>query len=257
MRPDPLSIIELSTILFCSIDDALPRAEHPQAKLELSELVTLGVLFSLKGGSFRRFHRWLVANLGGCFPLLPERSRLQRRLLKHQQLVEAFLAKPSFFCVADGYGIELRHPVRELRKPKTTRVGSKGKSNRRWIHGMKVLLVINDQDEVVMFELALAGPADKCFNPLLKRYEGKTILLVDLGFREQQGVPVCLKLCRHKTWSERMSIERLFSQLTRYVGAKRRNHRTERGLRAWWSYLVIALNVIASVPELTLADFIL
>lgn len=257
MRPDPRSIIELSTILFCSIDDALPRAFHPQAKLGLSELVTIGVLFSLKGGSFRRFHHWLVANLGGCFPLLPERSRLQRRLLRYHQLVEAFLAKPSFFCVADSYGIELRHPVRELQKPKTTRIGSKGKSNRRWIHGMKVLLVINDQHEVVTFTLALASPADKCFNPLLKQYEGKTIILVDLGFRDQQGVPECLKLCRHKSWSERMSVERLFSQLTRYVGAKKRNHRTEVGLRAWWSYLVIALNVIASSPEFTLADFIL
>ena len=200
---------------------------------------------------------WLCANLKDCFPLLPERSRLQRRLLAHQHLVSAFLAQPSFFCVADSYGIELRHPVRELQKPKTTRVGGKGKSNRRWIHGMKVLLVINDHDEVVAFALALAGPADKVFNPVLETFEGTSIILVDLGFRDKQGVPESLKLCQHKTWSERMSIERLFSQLTRYVGAKKRHHRTERGLQAFWSYLVIALNVVAALPGLTFADCIL
>lgn len=257
MRPDPVSIVELTTLLFCQLDDALPRDAHPQAKLELSELVSIGVLFSLKGGSFRRFHRWLQANLSDCFPLLPERSRLQRRLLRHRQLVDGFLAEPSFFCVADSYAIELRHPVREFHSPKTFRIGGKGKSNKRWIHGMKVLLLINDRNEVVAFALASAGPADKVFNPLLAQHHQQTIILVDLGFRDKQGVPECLKLCQHKTWSERMSIERLFSQLTRFMGAKKRNHRTEQGLLAYWSYLIIALNVIAELPDLSLADFIL
>jgi len=257
MRPDPLSIVDLATMLFIGVDDAIQGEEHPQAKLSLSELVTLGLLFSLKGGSFRRFYRWLQGNLGDCFPLLPERSRLQRRLIQHRGWVEDFLADPSLFCIADSYGIELRHPVRELQPPKTRRVGNKGKSNGRWIHGMKILLILNDQDQVVDFALSLASPADKCFNPLLAQYNQQAIILVDLGFRDKDGIPECLKLCQHKTWGERMSIERLFSQLTRLVRAKKRHHRTEQGLLAWWSYLIMALNLITLTPNLSLADCIL
>lgn len=257
MEPNPVSIIDIATVLYCNIDDELECEEHQQAKLSVSELVTIGVLFALKGGSFRRFHSWLRGNLAGCFPLLPERSRLQRRIIQYQQVVTEFLAQPSFFCVADSYGVELRHPVREFHEPKTQRIGGKGKSNKRWIHGMKVLVVINDQAEVVHFALALAGQADKVFNSLLENYNYQTIILVDLGFRDKAGIPECLKLCQHKTWSERMSIEQLFSQLTRYFGTKKRNHRTQQGFQAFWSYLVIALNVIATIPDLTLAQVIL
>jgi hypothetical protein len=257
MEPNPLSIIDVATVLYCNIDDALKYDEHHQAKLSVSELVTIGVLFALKGTSFRRFHTWLRGNLGGCFPKLPERSRLQRRMIQYQLLVTDFLAQPSFFCVADSYGVELRHPIREFHQPKTTRVGGKGKSNKRWIHGMKVLIVINDQGEVVTFALALAGQSDKVFNPLLEAYNQQAIILVDLGFRDKDGIPECLKLCQHKTWSERMSIEQLFSQLTRYFSTKKRNHRTQLGLQAFWSYLVIALNVITSIPDLSLAQVVL
>jgi hypothetical protein len=257
MEPNPLSIIDIATILYCDIDDELECEEHEQAKLCVSELVTLGVLFALKGGSFRRFHTWLRGNLSSCFPNLPERSRLQRRLIHYQQLVQEFLAQPSFFCIADSYGVELRHPIREFHQPKTSRVGGKGKSNKRWIHGMKVLVVINDQAEVVSFAIALAGQADKVFNTLLATFNQQAIILVDLGFRDKAGVPQCLKLCQHKTWSERMSIEQLFSQLTRYLGTKKRHHRTELGFQSFWSYLFIALNVIAAIPDLTLAQVIL
>jgi Transposase DDE domain len=257
MEPNPLSIIDIATVLYCNIDDDLEYPEHEQAKLSVSELVTIGVMFALKGGSFRRFHKWVQGNLMGCFPTLPERSRLQRRLIQYQQLVKDFLAQPSFFCIADSYGVELRHPIREFHTPKTSRIGGKGKSNKRWIHGMKVLVVINDQGEVVSFAIALAGQADKVFNTLLSSYNQQTIILVDLGFRDKNGVPECLKLCQHKTWSERMTIEQLFSQLTRYLGTKKRHHRTEQGFQAFWSYLVIALNVIAAIPDLMLAQVIL
>jgi hypothetical protein len=220
MEPNPVSIIDIATVLYCRIDDELKCEEHEQAKLSVSELVTIGVLFTLKGVSFRRFHTWLSGNLAGCFPKLPERSRLQRRLIQYQQMVKEFLAQPSFFCVADSYGVELRHPIREFHQPKTSRVGSKGKSNKRWIHGMKVLVVINDQAEIVHFAIALAGQADKVFNSLLASYNQQTIILVDLGFRDKDCVPDCIKLRQHKTWSERMSIEQLFSQLTRSLVPK-------------------------------------
>jgi len=244
-------------VLFVGVDDAIEVEEHCQAKLSVSELVTIGVLFSLKGGSFHRFYRWLRANLDGCFPKLPERSRLLRRLHKHQAVVVHFLAQPSLFCVADSYGVELRHPIRATREVKGERPGAKGKSNTRWIHGMKVLLVLNDQDRVVTFAWASANVHDQTFNPLLAQFNRHAIVLVDLGFRDKNGVPECLKLCAHKTWGERMSIERLFSQLTRFTAAKRRNHRTEQGFTAWWAYLIVAVNLIAASPDLCLAQAVL
>jgi len=75
MKPDPVSIVDRTLLLFCPTDDALPPAEYPQATLEVSKLLIIGVLFGPKGGWFRRFYPWLVANLGGCFSHLPERSR--------------------------------------------------------------------------------------------------------------------------------------------------------------------------------------
>src|SRR5512134_2493729 len=90
-------------------------AKHPQARLYPSEVVTIGLLFALKGGYFRTFYRWLKRDYEALFVRLPERSRLQRLLQTHQGWCEHFLAQPTFFTVIDTYGIELVHPVREGR----------------------------------------------------------------------------------------------------------------------------------------------
>ena len=51
--------------IFCEVEDKLPNIEkHPQAKLYPSELVTIGILFALKGGFFRSFYRWLKRDYG-------------------------------------------------------------------------------------------------------------------------------------------------------------------------------------------------
>ena len=105
---------------------------------------------------------------------------------------------------------------------------------------MKVLMVINDQGEVVTFALALAGQSDKVFNPLLETYNQQASILVDLGFRDKNGVPQCLKFCQPKPWSEGISIEQLFAQLTRYLGTKKHHPRTQHGFQSFWSYLIIA-----------------
>ena len=45
--------------VFCEIDDQLgPLPKHSQAKRWPSEVITIGILFALKGGSFRAFVRW-------------------------------------------------------------------------------------------------------------------------------------------------------------------------------------------------------
>ncbi|MEM4724430.1 MAG: hypothetical protein QXP01_05410, partial [Candidatus Hadarchaeum sp.] len=69
--------------IFCFVDDHMPKMpRHPQAKLYPSELVTIGILFALKGGSFRAFYRWLKRDYGNWFGdgTLPDRTRLLRLL---------------------------------------------------------------------------------------------------------------------------------------------------------------------------------
>ena len=111
--------------LFCLVDDRLgPRTKHPQARLHPSELVTIGLLFVLKGCSFRSFYRWLARDHAGLFGGLPERTRLLRALRVQQRETERFLADPTFFTVIDTYGIELLHPWRAGRSQH--QVGKKG-----------------------------------------------------------------------------------------------------------------------------------
>jgi hypothetical protein len=47
--------------LFYAVDqEMLDVSKHPEAKLYPSEVVTLAVLFALKGGGMRAFYRWLT-----------------------------------------------------------------------------------------------------------------------------------------------------------------------------------------------------
>src|SRR5215207_2392289 len=92
--------------LFCWVDDAMGDVpKHPQAKLYPSEVVTIGLLFALKGGYFRSFYRWLQREFAFLFAGLPERTRLQRSLCGHQGWCQRFLARPTLFTVIDSYGI--------------------------------------------------------------------------------------------------------------------------------------------------------
>jgi hypothetical protein len=44
--------------IFCLVDDSMPDIpRNSQAKIYPSELVTIGILFALKGGFFRAFYR--------------------------------------------------------------------------------------------------------------------------------------------------------------------------------------------------------
>jgi hypothetical protein len=146
--------------MFCEIDDRMPKmSKHPQAKLYPSELVTIGVLFALKGGYFRAFYRWLKRDYEALFAGLPDRTRLQRVLSTHRSWCDGFLAQPSFFTVIDSYGIELIHPIREGRSEQ--QIGKKGKSNWRWIVGMKLCWLINDNGQVVSWDWGTANVHDQ------------------------------------------------------------------------------------------------
>ena len=128
--------------LFCQVDDKMLFAtKHSQAMFFPSEVVTIALLFALKGCGNRAFYRWLKNNWRHFFPSLPHRTRVFRLFNTHRHWIDCFRADPSLIGVIDSYGIELIHPRREGRSPK--QIGKKGLSNKRWIIGGKLCLLLN------------------------------------------------------------------------------------------------------------------
>ena len=102
--------------IFCNVDDRLSGVQKiPQAKLHPSEVVTIGILFALKGRHFRAFYRWLSRDFAALFGGLPERTALLRQIRDQQVHTNRLLALPSVLNVADNYPIELLFPIREGR----------------------------------------------------------------------------------------------------------------------------------------------
>src|SRR4029450_11396866 len=106
-----------------------------------SEVVTLGVLFALKGVGTRAFYRWVSRDWRGFFSTLPGRARLFRLFPGPRAWAGGVRGGPSVLGVVDSYGIELLHPMREGRSAR--QIGRKGKSNHRWIVGGKLCLMLN------------------------------------------------------------------------------------------------------------------
>ena len=70
--------------LFYAVDqEMLDVPKHPDAKLYPSEVVTLALLFAIKGGGMRAFYRWLTRDYLPLFPSVPERTRLARLFTTH------------------------------------------------------------------------------------------------------------------------------------------------------------------------------
>ncbi len=102
--------------LFCRIDGVMPNAKkHTQANLRPSEIVTLAILFALKGVDNRAFDRWIARDYKIWFPKLPERTRLFRLFNSHSHWTKIFMADHTLIGLVDSYGIEIIHPRREGR----------------------------------------------------------------------------------------------------------------------------------------------
>ncbi len=57
------------TELFSTVDDTMSDvANHSQASLNPNEVVTIGLLYAIKGVGIRAFYRWLVPQLSAYVP---------------------------------------------------------------------------------------------------------------------------------------------------------------------------------------------
>jgi transposase len=229
--------------LYVRVDTVMaPVPKHPQAELYPSELVTLGLLFALKGDGPRRFYRWLADNYRSWLPRLPERTRLFRLLATHAAWTEYFLAQPTSLGVADTYGIELIHPWREDRADQ--QIGRKGLSNHRWIVGAKLAYVVNQYGLVVAWDYATANAPDNAFRDLIADFQDQMVVLTDMAFHAKDGDPPNQKACKRGTWNVRMVVETILSLLTTVCRLKKVSHRTWNGLRTRLAYTMALFNTL-------------
>ena len=97
-----MSTLDFIIELFCRVDDAMTDVDkHSQASIYPGEVVTLGLLFAIKGVGNRAFYRWIKRDYLFLFPNLPERTRLFRLFATHQQWTNRFLATPTIMGVAN------------------------------------------------------------------------------------------------------------------------------------------------------------
>lgn len=229
--------------LFCRIDDAMKDLEkHGQATLYPSEIVTLAILFAIKGVGNRAFYRWLKRDWHHLFPRLPHRTRLFRLFKTHRDWSNCFLAEPTVLGVIDSYGIEFIHPIREGRSPR--QIGKKGISNHRWIVGGKLCLLLNQWGIIVGWACDTANVHDSAFHSLIEQVRNQMIVLADTQFHAQEGDPDNLKICQRGEWNVRMLVETVLSMLTTVCHFKKIAHRVWEYFEAHLGFAMAAFNIL-------------
>lgn len=230
--------------LYCRVDDAMPDAvKHSQANLYPSEVVTLALLFALKGSGNRAFYRWLARDYRYLFPKLPERTRLFRLFNSHRFYMERFRAEPSLIGVIDTFGIELLHPRREGRSPR--QIGRKGKSNWRWIVGGKLCLLLNHLGLVVGWDCDTASVYDgSAFQSLVDGVADQMLVFSDTGFAKRDWHPANLKTCKRGQWNTRMLVETVLSMLTTVCHFKKVGHRVWEYFKSRVGYTMALFNIL-------------
>ncbi|MCO5187090.1 MAG: transposase [Anaerolineae bacterium] len=234
--------------LFCQVDDLMFDAEkHPQALLYPSEVVTLALLFALKGSGNRAFYRWLNRDWTHLFPHLPDRTRLFRLFNSHRHWIKRFMAAPSLLGVIDSYGIELIHPRREGRSAK--QIGKKGLSNKRWIVGGKLCLLLNNIGLVVDWDVDTANVYDgTAFQDMVDAVADEMLVFADPHFKKAGWEPTNLKICAKGTWNDRMMVETVLSMLTVVCHFKKVGHRVWDYFKSRVGYTMALFNVLVQWP---------
>ncbi|MDX1931069.1 MAG: hypothetical protein SFU56_00540 [Capsulimonadales bacterium] len=234
--------------LFVTVDDALAqnRNKDPRAHLWPSEIVTLGILYAIKGRSQTAFWRWAKANLTDFFPRLPDRTRLFRLLTKYQALADAFMATDAPLGFTDSFGIELIHPRREGRSKR--QIGKKVKSNHRWIVGIKYAALVNARGRICDWDAEGANTYDGDFQRQWRYWEGIcSPLYADSGFHrgtKRGGDLAFLVICKRGENNLRMLIESLFSVLVTVLHLKKVSNRTWPSLEARLTFVSAAYNLL-------------
>jgi hypothetical protein len=243
-RGNLMTTVDFITELFCRVADAMRgEKKHSQAKLYPSEVVTIAILFALKGVGNRAFYRWLERDYRGLFPNLPDRTRLFRLFNTHREWTKVFMADHSLIGLVDTYGIELIHPRREGRSDK--QIGKKGLSNKRWIVGCKLCYVINHLGLIVDWDVDTANVYDgSAFQDIVEEHQPFMILFADDAFEKKDWHPDNLKICHRGEWNSRMIVETVLSMFTLVSHFKKVMHRSWAGLKSRLAFTMAMFNIL-------------
>ena len=236
------SIEDIVLLLFLLVDQYVGELpQHPQAKLHPSEIVTLALLKPLKGQAYRRFHTWLL--LSGWFKDLPDFSRLNRLFKLYKPTIEVLSRQLGdwSWLVIDSTGCEVIHPARENRGRGYDWI-SKGKSNYRWIVGMKVAVLVSSAGEIVDWAVDTANTHDQHFAGLVEQAEAN--VLADFGFHKSHGDPDNLVICQRGERNERMVVETVFSQCKGLLGLNDIQAKTREGFELTVATIFALFNIL-------------
>jgi hypothetical protein len=250
-----MTTVEFISELFYRVDNILSEAKkHSQASLFPSEVVTLAILFALKGVGNRAFYRWLSRDYRPLFPKLPDRTRLFRLFNTHQPWTQSLMAESSLIGVVDTYGIELIHPRREGRSDQ--QIGKKGVSNKRWIVGCKLGYVLNHLGLIVDWEVDTANVYDgSAFQDLVERNASDMVLFSDEGFVKKDWHPDNLKICKRGEWNSRMIVETVLSMLTLVNHFKKVMHRKWAYLKSRLAFTMAMFNLLVQWDGIQVDEF--
>src|SRR5262249_11820181 len=153
---------------------------------------------------------------------------------------------PTFFGVADSFGIELLRTRRLGRSPR--QIARRGRcGSGRWIAGVKLGLIVNASGQVCAWDVDTANVYDaNAFAPLIARYEDRMIVLADCNFhkspfhRKDDPDPANLKICPRGVWNQRRLIETVLSMFAGVCSLSRLRERAWTYVRAYLAFAAAA-----------------
>lgn len=188
--------------LFCSIDDfwqtfkrqweqhllsSGKKKRGPEPELSISEMMTILVRFHQSGyRTFKSFYLFYVStHLKAYFPRLISYSRFVQ--LQKTLFIPLFayllqnLGSVTGIAFIDATSIKVCHNKRISRNKIFKNIAKRGKTTTGWFYGFKLHLIINDQGEILAFQLTPGNVSDvSMMETLAKGLWGK--LFGDKGY---------------------------------------------------------------------------
>ena len=127
----------------------------------------------------------------------------------------------------------------------SNQIGKKGKSNHRWIVGLKICPIISKFGLIVDWSVSTDNVCDKEFQPMIKKYENRMIVFTDTNFNDKNGNACNMKICKRGSWNGRMIVESIFSMLSVLTHFKKTTQITWKYFLSKMAYTMAAFNILA------------
>jgi len=171
------------TELFCSIDDfwnkfklhwykkqlGFKSSRGPASKLSMSEIMTIMILFHQSNyRTFKYFYLNLLTNYKKEFPNLPTYPRFVA--IKKSSFLPLFAylqnckGKVTGISFVDSTVIKVCHVKRSYSNKVFKNIARKSKSTMGWFFGFKLHLIVNDEGEILSFQITQGNVSD--INPV-------------------------------------------------------------------------------------------